>query len=68
MLFCFADSQRGFHIGDHCQESCSSVIANSYCNLTTNTCQCLETHPIVVEGVTCVDSKFFERFLLRVTS
>ena len=51
------DSNRGFHIGDTCQDGCSSVIENSYCNSTTNTCLCLETHPINIDGVTCVQRK-----------
>lgn len=51
------DSNRGFHIGDSCQDGCSTVIGNSYCNDTTNTCQCLSTHPIAIDGVSCVEPK-----------
>jgi len=51
------DSTRGFHIGDTCRDSCSSVIEHSYCNNVTNTCQCLDTHPIEIDGVTCVEPK-----------
>ena len=29
----------------------------SNCNNTTNTCQCLDSHPIEIDGVTCVDRK-----------
>merc|ERR1712223_1381674 len=50
-------SNRGFHIGDICVDGCSSVIGNSYCNTTTNTCQCLRTHPINIDGVNCVQPK-----------
>jgi len=50
-------STRGFHIGDTCRDSCSSVIEHSYCNNVTNTCQCLDTHPIEIDGVTCVEPK-----------
>ena len=57
MLFGFSDSNRGFHIGDTCRDGCSSVIDNSYCNQTTTTCQCLDTHPITIDGVTCVQRK-----------
>ncbi len=49
--------RHGFHIGDACEDACSSVIGNSYCNLTTNTCQCLDSHPIVIEGVACVEGE-----------
>jgi len=52
-----SDSNRGFHIGDTCLDGCSNVIGNSYCNTTTNTCECLRTHPINIEGVDCVQSK-----------
>ncbi len=52
-----ADSARGFRIGDSCEDSCSVVLKNSYCNLTTNTCQCLDTHPIAIEGFACVDGR-----------
>ena len=54
----FPDSPHGFHIGDTCIESCSSVISHSFCNETTHTCQCLESHPIVIEaGVACAARK-----------
>ena len=33
------------------------MIGNSYCNSTTNTCECLDTHPINIDGVTCVQGK-----------
>ena len=55
--FSFADSNRGFHIGDACTDGCSSVLENSYCDNNTNTCQCLDSHPIEIETVTCVDRK-----------
>ncbi|XP_059095521.1 uncharacterized protein LOC131890223 isoform X2 [Tigriopus californicus] len=51
------DSDLGLHIGDTCTASCSTVIKNSFCNTTTNTCQCLGSHPIVIEEVTCVAVK-----------
>jgi len=51
------DSNRGFHIGDACTDGCSSVLENSYCDNNTNTCQCLDSHPIEIETVTCVDPK-----------
>ena len=45
--------QQGFHIGDSCVDSCSQVIANSFCNNNTNSCQCHASHPISIEEVAC---------------
>lgn len=56
-FFHVSDSDLGLHIGDTCTASCSSVIKNSFCNTTTNTCQCLSSHPIIIEEVTCVAGK-----------
>ena len=50
-------SHLGYHIGDTCFEACSIAIINSYCNLTSNTCQCLESHPINIGGVACYRGK-----------
>jgi hypothetical protein len=49
-----SESNRGFHIGDSCVDGCSIVIRHSFCSPETKTCQCLDTHPIVVGGVACL--------------
>ena len=59
VIFLFSDPEKGFHIGDSCVNSCSKIIENSFCNTTSNTCQCKPTHDIEIQdGISCVNGKY----------